>query len=249
MSSNRLPGKPLLNILNKTVLELMIERLKLINNIDDIIIATTTNSSDDPIIEIANKMNVLVFRGSENDVLGRVLNAATKFKTDIIVEITGDNPLIDKHISELIINFYLNNNNKYDFVSNDACVYDENYTFSCSNGFNTKVFSTNLLLEISKLTNHPVDREHVVNYIFKGNQKYKIYNFKVGKPYNRSDIRLTLDYIEDYLVIKKVYEHLYPINPNFDARKIIEFLDKNPSMKELNSNCVQKKYTYDKIKS
>ena len=245
MTSTRLPGKPLLKILDKTVLELMIERLKSFNYIDNIIIATTNNSNDDPIVEIANKMDVLVFRGSENDVLGRVLNAALEFKTDIIVEITGDNPLIDKYISEQIIYFYLKSTEKYDFVSNDACVYDENYVFSCSNGFNTKVFSTNLLLEISKLTNHPVDREHVVNYIFKGKKNYKIYNYECGIPYNRSDIRLTLDYKEDFQVIKNVFENLYPQNSYFSALDIISYLDNNTGIKNINAKCSQAKYHYN----
>ena len=245
MGSTRLPGKPLLKVLDKTVLELMIERLKSFNYIDNIIIATTNNSNDDPIVEIANKMDVLVFRGSENDVLGRVLNAALEFKTDIIVEITGDNPLIDKYISEQIIYFYLKSIEKYDFVSNDACVYDENYVFSCSNGFNTKVFSTNLLLEISKLTNHPVDREHVVNYIFKGKKNYKIYNYECGIPYNRSDIRLTLDYKEDFQVIKNIFENLYPQNSYFSALDIISYLDNNNEIKNINAECSQAKYNYN----
>ena len=244
MTSTRLPGKVLMEAAGKPLLELMIERLKKISQIDDVIIATTTNRNDNKIEDLANKMQVKCFRGSEDDVLKRVLLAALEFKTDVIVEITGDNPLIDKTISEKVIDFFLKNQKDYDYVSNDANIHDDIYNISCSLGFNTKVFKTKLLAEIDKKTNHPIDREHVVNYVFNKNENYRIYNFEGSKEINRPDIRLTLDYLEDYKVIKSIFDSLYSNNNYFSALDIMTFLDNNPQIKALNSNCTQNRYKY-----
>jgi len=244
MTSTRLPGKILLESAGRPLLELMIERLKHFSLINDIIIATTTNISDNTIEDLANRNDVLCFRGSENDVLGRVLNAAHKFNTNIIVQITGDMVLTDKIISEKVINFFLNNQNDFDFVSNDASLYNDNYKQSFPNGFNTKVYTTALLAKVANETNHPVDREHVVNYILKNYKNYRIHNFEAENSYRRTDLRLTLDYPEDYKVINCIYEALYPINPNFTALDIFNFLDENPDIKKINANCTQAKYLY-----
>ena len=243
-TSNRLPRKIIKEILGRPVIELMIERLKRISNVNDIIIATTTNKEDDIIEKISKKNDVLCFRGSENDVLGRVLEAAKKFNTDVIVEITGDNPLIDKSISESVIKFFLDNLETYDFVSNDVGCYNENFKFNLSLGFNVKVFKTSLLNSVNKKTNNPVDREHVVNYILQNLKNYKIYNLEPEESLRRPDLRFTLDYIEDYQVIKAIYENLYTKNINFEAKDIIDFLDANPDIKKLNSGCSQEKYKY-----
>jgi spore coat polysaccharide biosynthesis protein SpsF len=243
-TSNRLPGKAIKKIINRPVIELMIERLKRISNVQDIIIATTVNTDDDVIEKISNKNKVKCFRGSENDVLGRVLLAANKYNTDIIVEITGDNPLIDPHISELIIEFFIKNNLKYDYVSNDVGCYDNKISFNLALGLNVKIFKTSLLKKVSELTINPVDREHVVNYILQNSDKYKIHNYEVEKVYQRPDLRFTLDYQEDFELIRHVYENLYLKKNDFNAKDIIGFLDDNPKIKQLNHKCIQNQYTY-----
>jgi len=244
LSSKRLPKKVMLKVLNRPLLALMIERLKQINFVKNIIIATTTNKEDDAIANLAINSRVKFFRGSENDVLGRVAHAVTENMTDIVVQITGDTPLVDKKITESIIEFYISNQNKYDFVSNDVGVYNKAFKQEFPLGLSTKVFDSSLLLEIEKTTNNPIDREHVVNYILKNHKKYKIYNFKAEKKYCRPDLRLTLDYLEDYKLIKSIYENLYKKNNNFSAIDIFNFLDKNPNIKKLNSRCKQQKYNY-----
>jgi len=240
MGSHRLPGKTLLEIMNKPILELMIERLKNINLINEIIIATTTNKEDDLIENIANKTKVKCFRGSENDVLKRVYDAARFYITDIVVEITGDTPCIDPDISNNIISFYLKNYKKYDFVSNDIGFYDKNYKIEFPLGFSTKVFNFKLLKEVNLLAKDEYYREHVVSYIIKNHEKYSIYNFPPKDVYKRNDFRLTLDYLDDYKLINIVYENLYPNKKNFSAIDIINFLDSNPELKKINSKYLLK---------
>lgn len=243
-NSKRLPGKVLKKICKKTILELMIERLKRIKFAKDIIVATTELKTDDKIVAIARKLNIKFFRGSTNDVLGRVLSAAKKFKTDIIVEITGDTPLVDPDISDSIIKFFLDNSHKFDYVSNDLGIHNKKYKMTSSLGLSTKVFFTKLLSEINLKTSNSMDREHVANYIVKNNKKYRLHNYKVNKKVSRPDLRFTLDYKEDLLVIKKIYQEFYFAKPCFSTHDIINFLDKNPYIKNLNKKCVQLTYNY-----
>lgn len=243
-SSKRLPRKVLKKVFKKTLLELMIERLKRIKFAKDIIIATTELKIDDNIVAIARKLNIKYFRGSTNDVLGRVLSAAIKFKTDVIVEITGDTPLVDPEISDLIIKFFLDNHHKFDYVSNDLGIHNKKYKMTSSLGLSTKVFFTKLLKRINLKTSNLIDREHVANYIVKNDNKFRLYNYKVNKILSRPDLRFTLDYKEDLLVIKKIYQEFYNTKPFFNTYDIINFLDKNPGIKNLNKKCHQLLYNY-----
>ena len=158
MNSTRLPGKVLKNIIGKTVIELLLNRLKSIKKIDKIIIATTKNSKDDLIEEFANKKKFHIYRGDENNVMQRVMKAAEYYNTDIIVSITGDCPLIDPEIVDQAINLYKNNKAKY--VSN--C-----HIRSYPDGMDVQVYSLNTLKKSYTMTKSLLDREHVTLHIRK----------------------------------------------------------------------------------
>ena len=119
MRSTRLPGNVLLPAAGKPMLELMIERLQRMDPPSGVIVATTVHPDDDPIEELAGRIGVGCFRGSEDDVLGRVVAAAQQFGTDIIVEITGDDPLLDPHESSRVVQTYLDRREDVDYVAND----------------------------------------------------------------------------------------------------------------------------------
>ena len=108
MTSSRLPGKVLMPAFGEiSMLEFMIKRVQQSKLIDDIVIATTVNKADNPIVELCQNLNINFFRGSEEDVLLRVLNSHIKLKTDIIVELTGDCPLIDPVIIYQVMKVFL----------------------------------------------------------------------------------------------------------------------------------------------
>ena len=117
MSSTRLPGKVLLKVKNKTILDHLVKRIKLVNKINKIIIATTTNKNDQKIVNWCQKKKINYFRGSEKNVLERVFLTAKKYKLDIIVLITGDCPIIDHNLISETLNVFLKN--KADYVSNN----------------------------------------------------------------------------------------------------------------------------------
>jgi len=243
MSSSRLPGKTMMKVLGRPNIELMIERLRKANYIDDIIVATTLNSSDDVIVDLCNKKQISFYRGSENDVLGRVLQAAKCFATDIIVEITGDNPLADPVLVDKMVEKFLQVD-EIDYLSNDFGAYIESYPVLIPFGLNIKIFTRNVLSGIEKITSHPTDREHVVNYILQNMKKFKTMEYKIEKEYQRPEFRFTMDYPEDFQVIKSVYENLYPQDKNFSTQDIFKYFDSNKDVASLNSKCIQSTYKY-----
>ena len=245
MDSTRLPGKVMLPAVGKPMLKLMIERLKNVDCASNIIIATTTKPIDDQIVKLVAEEGVLCYRGSEDDVLGRVLESAIYYGTDLIVEVTGDNPLSDPHVIAMVVDKYMELDKEIDFVSNDVGCYNDTALLTFPLGLNVKVFKASFLSKIEKKAKNPVDREHVVNYVLKNMEMFNVYNYEAVGVCRRPELRFTMDYNEDYLLIKRVFEQFYFDNKNFTAHDIIEFLDSNRAVKSLNEHCVQNRYGYD----
>jgi len=230
-ASTRLPGKTLLEICGKPTLAHVVERLQRSEIIDHIVIATATNPDCDPIEKLAEKLEVGFFRGSEDDVFDRVLCAAKAYKANIIVEITGDETLIDPIIVDETINFYLRNN--FDYVSN---ILDRRYP----RGLDTQVFSVDVLEEVSTLTNDPADRENVSLYIYEHPEKYKLGGIRAPEELNHPNWRWTLDTKEDFEFLKTVYETLYPVKKDFNSYDVLKLLMDRPDILEINMHIEQK---------
>lgn len=234
MSSERLPGKSLMKILGKPMLELLIERVEESKKLDEIILATPDSTENDPIEILAKKNSVKCYRGSENDVLDRVLKAAKSIKADVIVELWGDSPLIDSKIIDGMIEYYLKN--KYDCVGTTLPNFPKTYPI----GLSALVFSTKILEEVEKITNDPIDRENVSNYIYEHPEIYKISPFPCPTELNAPLLRLTVDEINDFKLISKIFQELYLRDRNFSAQDVIKLLKKNPEFVEINKNVNQK---------
>jgi spore coat polysaccharide biosynthesis protein SpsF len=231
MTSSRLPGKILRPILGRPTLELLIERLSRSRYIDTIVIATTVNDTDDIVEDLAKKLAIGYYRGSEKDVLDRVLKAARAYKADIIVEITGDCPLIDPSVIDRLIDIYLRG--QFDYVSNTL-----RQTYP--NGLDTQVFSLKTLEEVAELTQDPIDHEHVSLYIYEHPERFTLFNLDSNLPEKYWGLRLTVDTIEDFEVIRSIYEELYPANPSFSLNDVIGLLERRPELIEINREIKQK---------
>ena len=230
--STRLPGKVLKEIIGKPILELMIERVRGARFIDDIVVATSLNPKDDEIEKLCHRLKVNCFRGSENDVLDRVLGAAKEYDAKHIVELWGDTPLIDPLIIDEAVKYYLRN----DFDCVATCL-DKTFPW----GMSLLIFPTQVLEEVSSITNDPVDRENVSNYIYEHPAKYKTGNLPCPQELNRPEIRLTVDELADFELVKAIFENLNKPNPFFSTQDIIKFLDTNPHLKGINEDVKQKK--------
>jgi len=231
MTSTRLPRKIIRPILGRPILELLIERLSRSELIDTIVVATTSNPTDDVVEELTRKLDVSCYRGSEEDVLDRVMRAAQAFKADLIVEITGDCPLVDPGVVDQLIGIYLSGG--YDYVSNTL---RETYP----NGLDAQVFSLKTLEEVAVLTQDPVDHEHVSIYIYEHPERFSLFNLESNLPEKYHGARLTVDTIEDFEVIRRIYEELYPVNPAFSLDDVITLLDRKPELLEINREIRQK---------
>jgi len=226
MTSSRLPGKVLMPALDKPLLQILIERLSLSNQIDEIVVATTVNQSDNPIVELCKKMNIRYFRGSEDNVLERVCGAADFANADVIAEITGDCPLLDSNLIDDSIKYFLENYPKVGYVTNSGP------QISLPWGMDVHVFMAKDLYEVNKDNPDQLEIENVSYRFYRpeSGDKYRPYYMQYSGSLNRPELRIVLDYPEDYDLLKKAYEDLYPVNPTFTANELIEWVDKNKSL-------------------
>lgn len=231
MTSTRLPGKVLKPAIGKPMLELMVERLRRVPSLAGIVIATTTNATDDPVAALAARLGVGCWRGSEDDVLMRVLDAARYYDVDVIVETTGDCPLIDPQAIEDCIQVY--REAQVDYVSN---VLERSYPI----GMDTQVFATAVLADVARRTSDSTDHEHVSLYIYRHPELYTLRNVPAPAPLRRPELALTLDTPADYALISAVFEALYPSNPAFTLGDVLALLDARPELAALNAEVRRK---------
>lgn len=230
MTSTRLPGKVLKEVNGKPLLEYLVERLQRVNQADNIIIATTENRTDEPIIKVCDRLEVDYFRGSEEDVLARYYFAAKKYNAKHIVRITSDCPVIDPVVIDEVIRIYHSKN--YDAVANGLI-----RTFP--RGMDTEVFSFQCLEDAYFHADKPYEREHVTPYIYEHKEKYSIHNYPY--PFDYSKYRWTVDTEEDFDLIKKIIESLYNNKPKFTLEDCIQLLKENPEWSKINAHIEQKK--------
>lgn len=233
MTSSRLPGKVLLEAGGKPLLQILIERLQRVERLDGIVVATTTNAQDDPIVALCERLGIPFFRGSEPNVLERVCGAARSMAAGVLVEITGDCPLLDPALVADALNTFFAVYPSSRYVSNSGP------DISMPWGFDVQVFMADDLYAINAANPDDLDREHV---------SYRFYRPESGDRYhprfvqytgelNRPDLRVTLDYPEDYALIKAAYEALAPVNPHFGAIEVIRWLDAHPALRDAAIRC------------
>lgn len=231
MNSSRLPGKILLEAVGKPMLELMIERVQRVPSLDGIIVATTENASDDPVVALTERLGVGAYRGSEEDVLGRVLEAARAHNVDVIVDLTGDCPLIDPGIMEDCVQVYQVGD--ADFVSNAI-------THSFPLGVDVNIFATEILADVVRRTDDPLYREHVSLFIHRNPEIYSLKGVAAPAEFTRPEIELTLDEADDYRLIGEIFDSLYPENPAFGLRDVLDLLDRRPDLRTINRDVRRK---------
>ena len=231
MRSTRLPGKVLLPVLSRPMLALMIERLQRVPEIDEIVVATTTDPGCQAIADLAGRCGVGAYRGSEEDVLDRVLQAARGAKADLIVEMTGDCPLIDPAIVSRVITEFRQQD--VDYCAN---VLERTYP----RGMDVQVFPLAVLEEVARSTDDAADHEHVSLYIYNHPERFRLHNVASGLSPDAADARLTVDTPEDFRLVTEIFERLYPANPAFGLDDILALLAAHPSLRAINQDVRQK---------
>lgn len=231
MSSTRLPGKVLLPAMGNPMLHYLFKRLKAVPSIDEIVLATTTNTNDDPLVAFAENELIRVYRGSENDVMQRVIEAAESVETDIIVEITGDCPIIDPDIVEQTVRM---------FNSHDAAYVSNVQIRSYPDGMDTQVFRLDTLKRSASLTQDPLDREHVSLQIRNNPNLFPHVHLVAPPSLHWPELGLTLDEQADFELLKRIIEYFGLENPLFSCLDVIKLLRQKPEWVEINRSVHRK---------
>lgn len=236
--STRLPQKMILPFYdNKGILEIIMQRLKDANLNIPIVLATTDNCSDNILEDIAKRNEILVFRGSESNVLNRFIKAAEHFKFEKIVRVCADNPFLD--MVALKKQIELVNNSEFDYVcyslSNNTPTIKTHY------GFWTEGVKLSALKKIESRTNDLFYLEHVTNFIYTNYNYFSIHYEKIDKKIEiAKDIRLTIDTIEDFNLGKKLYSQLSHSNIQIRAELIVDYIKNNRTFVDIMRQQIQR---------
>lgn len=227
-SSSRLPNKVMLPLAGEPLLVRMMERVMASKSATKFVVATSTEDEDDEVAELCEDYNYNCFRGSLDNLLERHYLAGLEYRADVVVKIPSDCPLIDPKIIDKVINFYIENKDEYDFVSN---LHPPTYP----DGNDVEVIPMPMLKLTYENALLNMELEHTTPYIWERPDEFRIGNvvWETGLDYSMS-YRFTIDYREDYEFVKTVYDELYESNPQFGLDDIVKLLEEKPEIKKLN---------------
>ncbi len=234
LGSTRLPRKVLKDLNGKPLIFHVINRLKFCKQIDSIVLATTTNPIDDKLVEWCKDNDIPCFRGDESNVLKRYYDAATKFKADIIVRVTADDPFKDPKVIDSVINML--KNESLDFAFN-------NCPPSFPEGLDTEVFTYDAIKKAFEAKTTDFEKEHVTQYFYHNPEKFNLKNFSYKEDI--SNIRLTVDTDQDFELAEKIYERLTPKEQMFYLDDIISLFNREPALLNINKG-VKRSAMYEK---
>jgi spore coat polysaccharide biosynthesis protein SpsF len=230
MGSTRLPQKTLKSVFNgMPLLECVVRRFQKASSLSDVVVATTDSGKDDPIAEWCLKNNISFHRGSEDDVLDRVVQTATKHEADAIVQMGADSAYLDFELIDHLVSLYKTND--YHYVCNDLRL-----TYPL--GIYGHIVKVQVLKDLNARNDlNSSERSDVVRHIFENPAKYKILNIEADKDFNYPQLRLTIDYPEDLEQAHDVYKHFNGFN--FTTSQIINLFKERPEIFSKTQKLVQ----------
>jgi spore coat polysaccharide biosynthesis protein SpsF len=232
MGSSRLPGKVLADVHGKPALSRLLARLRQCERLDGVVLATTVSPQDDALEAWARSEGVACHRGSEEDVLQRVVDAQRSQRSDVIVEVTGDCTLLDPAVIDLGVETFFGN--ECDVVTNARQP-------SFPLGADVQVFRFSDLERVSQTIDDPAVREHVSLYFYEHPEKFRVIHLFAPRRWRGPELRLQLDYPEDLEFTRQVFARLLPsYGEAFGLDEIMALLRANPELCEINAHCEEK---------
>lgn len=226
MTSTRLPGKVLMDLAGRSMLAQQLRRLKRCAA-DEIVIATTTNTTDDPVIELARREDVGWFRGSEHDVLSRFVGAARQARADLVVRVTADCPLIDPEVTDRVIAELADHHSECDYASNV-----EERSFP--RGLDVEALFFDTLLRADRLGRSAAAREHVT-VVIRAERPELFARRSVTDSRNGADLRWTVDTPEDLRLVRTLYEDLDLGTHTLSYGEILQHVRAHPELARMNA--------------
>lgn len=219
MTSTRLPGKVMSPILGEPMLARQLERMARASRIDGIVIATSTDPSDDVVADLAVSRDLLLVRGPRDDVLNRYVLAIETFRPDTVVRLTADCPLASPTVIDTVIGQF--EESGVDYCSNTL-------TPTFPDGLDVEVVRSDVLLEVARMSTDPAEREHVTLGVYRRPERFSMSNHAGAR--DLSGLRWTVDTAEDLAFVTAVYEELYPGTPAFDTADVLSLLERRPEL-------------------
>lgn len=226
--SSRLPRKVLLPLLGEPMLTRVVRRVARASRVDATIVATTTASSDDAIMELAAHAGWLVDRGSETDLLDRYVQVARTQAATTVIRITSDCPVIDPDLIDDVV--VALDDSGYDYASNSL----EPRTYP--RGLDVEAMTMAALEQASREDDDPRSREHATPYIYRHPERFRLR--RVASPVDLSAHRWTVDTPEDYELIRRIYDRLG--RDDFSWRDVLAVIEREPALSDLNRHVRQK---------
>lgn len=227
MHSRRLPGKVLLDLAGKPMLERQLERLKHCRAVDDIIVATTRHGDDRPIVSLAGRLGVRWFRGSADDVLRRYVDAASQTQADVVIRVTADCPLVDPDVTDRVVRKLCADPAGCDYASNVV-----RRTFP--RGLDSEALFSDVLLRIDRLAQQPREREHVT--IVPRSERAGLFLIRdVLDTADHSDLRWTVDTRADLELVRAIYEHLGLGERLLPYADVLAYVRAHPGLSAINA--------------
>jgi spore coat polysaccharide biosynthesis protein SpsF len=238
MGSTRLPGKVLLDIAGQPMLAHVVRRAQQAQTLDQVIVATTTNPSDDPVEQFCQEQGIPCFRGSEHDVLDRYYQAALKFGAHAIVRLTADCPLIDPAVIDQTVLAFLGvpalaaddqADRPYDFVANRL---PPPWKRTFPVGLDVEVCTFQALERAWKEAVEPHQREHVMPYLYERAGRFRVLVVDHDPDYGQ--LRWTVDTPEDLELVRRVFS-AFPGREDFSWLEVLDLLEREPQLAQLNA--------------
>lgn len=224
LASTRLPGKSLLDVSGKPLIQRVVDRAGAMTTLTDLVVATSESSSDDPLAAFLRSQGVAVHRGSETDVLARTHGAARRMAADVVVRITGDDPLKDPAVMDLVVRLLLEG--RADYASNTLePTYPE--------GLDVEAFTFQAIDRATRDATLASEREHVTPYIWKHPDRFRLVSVKYQT--NLSHLRWTVDYPQDLEFVREVYREQTLAGRDVGLEAVLALLERRPELAALNA--------------
>lgn len=228
MTSTRLPGKVLEPILGEPMIGRQIERLRRSALLDDLVVATSVDPSDDPLVAYLTSLDVPVVRGSLDDVLGRFISVVDEFAPDVVVRLTADCPLASPAVLDRVVAAFTASS--VDYASNTL-------EPTWPDGVDVEVVTSDALRWVHENSDDRHEHEHVTLGVYRRPEQFRCLN--VAGSLDLSALRWTVDNAEDLAFVREVYAELYPSSPEFDVEDVLELLEFRPSLSRTSADAAR----------
>ena len=219
MTSTRMPGKVLAPLAGEPMILRQLERIRRATTLDEIVVATSTDPSDDELVAVLQSSGTRVIRGDLDDVLGRFLKAMDATKPDAVVRLTADCPLASPQVIDSVVTAF--HDSGADYVSNTMKP-------TYPDGLDVEVVKAKVLREVAADATDQPEREHVTLGVYRRHDRYRVEN--VAGDEDLSSLRWTVDTPDDYEFVTTIYDALYANNPAFEFEDVLAYLDEHPQL-------------------